>query len=652
MKNRTLLALLALLASPLLLHAAPDYKFGKVSKEELEMSSYEPDPEARAVILNEDTYLWYDISTGIDLIYEYTVRIKVLRPEGTDVADVELDYTSTPSMKESISGLNAAAYNLVDGKVVKTPLKKQYIFDEQVSDNLHVVKFSIPEVREGTVIEYRYRLTSDYVTSIPSLVFQHDIPVMHCSAKAAIPEFFRFNRSLKGYLSINISESLSSASIPDTGGMPYTYTIRNIVCTGENLPALRREPYVWCLNDYRSMLEFELSQIAFPMQPVQSYSTSWADVNDALRKTSFDSHCRMGNPFRKEVDEIVARQLTNDEKLVAILRLIQSKITWDGSYTLFSEQPRAAANKGTGSSSDINFALMAALRDAGFTVTPILLNPRSFGRLPYTHATISRINSFVVKVDYDGKSVVVDGTDDCSYPNLLPTQLLTDRARIYGINGDSGWCDLTQLTASSTITNMVLRIDPEQGVVTGSITDTANGQKAFELSRSWADEQSEEEFIRKLAAENDLEISNFKIEGQRSPRVTMQYDMTRRIDGTDDMLYLNATIIPFMSTNSLNTENRKLPVEFSYPETYNIRCSLEVPEGYTVEELPRNIAMSSCENRIRCRYIAQTTGRLIQFNFSYTLARIVYPATEFPDLNTFMGMVTELSNSQIVLKKI
>lgn len=239
---------------------------------------------------------------------------------------------------------------------------------------------------------------------------------MHCSAKAAIPEFFRFNRSLKGYLSINISESLSSASIPDTGGMPYTYTIRNIVCTGENLPALRREPYVWCLNDYRSMLEFELSQIAFPMQPVQSYSTSWADVNDALRKTSFDSHCRMGNPFRKEVDEIVARQLTNDEKLVAILRLIQSKITWDGSYTLFSEQPRAAANKGTGSSSDINFALMAALRDAGFTVTPILLNPRSFGRLPYTHATISRINSFVVKVDYDGKSVVVDDTDDARIP--------------------------------------------------------------------------------------------------------------------------------------------------------------------------------------------------------------------------------------------
>lgn len=51
MKNRTLLALLALLASLLLLHAAPDYKFGKVSKEELEMSSYEPDPEARAVIL-------------------------------------------------------------------------------------------------------------------------------------------------------------------------------------------------------------------------------------------------------------------------------------------------------------------------------------------------------------------------------------------------------------------------------------------------------------------------------------------------------------------------------------------------------------------------------------------------------------------------
>ena len=68
------------------------------------------------------------------MIYEYTVRIKVLRPEGTDVADVELDYTSTPSMKESISGLNAAAYNLVDGKVVceaKSLMSARKVFEDE-----------------------------------------------------------------------------------------------------------------------------------------------------------------------------------------------------------------------------------------------------------------------------------------------------------------------------------------------------------------------------------------------------------------------------------------------------------------------------------------------------------------------------------------
>ena len=38
------------------------------------------------------------------------------------------------------------------------------------------------------------------------------------------------------------------------------------------------------------MLEFELSQIAFPMQPVQSYSSSWADVNDALLGVDAENH--------------------------------------------------------------------------------------------------------------------------------------------------------------------------------------------------------------------------------------------------------------------------------------------------------------------------------------------------------------------------
>lgn len=59
MKNRTMLAMLALFSNLMLLAVSND-KSGKVSKEELEMSSYTP--KARAVVLNKESNLWYNIS--------------------------------------------------------------------------------------------------------------------------------------------------------------------------------------------------------------------------------------------------------------------------------------------------------------------------------------------------------------------------------------------------------------------------------------------------------------------------------------------------------------------------------------------------------------------------------------------------------------
>lgn len=72
--KKLILSLAATLAAVSLLQAQePDYRIGKVSEEELRMERYDRDPDA-------------------------------------------------------------VAYNLVDGKVVKTPLKKQYLFREQVGE--------------------------------------------------------------------------------------------------------------------------------------------------------------------------------------------------------------------------------------------------------------------------------------------------------------------------------------------------------------------------------------------------------------------------------------------------------------------------------------------------------------------------------------
>lgn len=97
----------------------PNLKFGKPTMEELTMTTYAPDSNATAVVLCKLTNVSY--KWGIEsfrLFYEYKVKIKILKPEGTSYANVTIPYyeLQNNTMKENIIGLNASAYNMENGK--------------------------------------------------------------------------------------------------------------------------------------------------------------------------------------------------------------------------------------------------------------------------------------------------------------------------------------------------------------------------------------------------------------------------------------------------------------------------------------------------------------------------------------------------------
>lgn len=644
--KKLILSLAATLAAVSLLQAQePDYRFGKVSEEELRMERYDRDPDAEAVILYEELRTYFLIGNQFTRMTDYFIRIKVLKAEGKEYADINLPYVF---QRENYANLDAVAYNLVDGKVVKTPLKKQYLFREEVGDEQWMLKFSIPEVREGTVIEYRYRMNSDFVTYIPSVVVQHDIPTVRMKATVEIPEYLRFNVNTKGYLSINMRENTIAGRI---AGTDVPYNVREITTEGRDIPALKKEPFVWNRNEFRSMIDFELSQIAMPFSDVQNFSLTWKDVNEALAETDFNSNIRMGNPFKEETAAIVARNLAPRQTLHELLRLVQSHMKWDGKYRLMSSSPRNAADKGTGNSAEINSVLMAAVKDAGFDVVPLLLNPRSRGRLPLAHPSFDGISTFILRVTLDdGKFAYLDGTDPDSDVDLLPTDLLVDRARIYGVSGDVGWCDLSRLAPGNTHINMTLGFDPELSVH-GRITERYTNVPALRCSSAYGDARSEEEYVEALEEEHHIRIDSLTINGLRSAHLTQEFTMTREPETAGDFIYLNATIIPFLTENPFKSPERKYPVEFDNPASYTMQGVLRLPEGYVVEELPRAARFNAFDGDITCFYMAQATNGVIQFNMRFNQKRLIFLPEEYADLQAFYGAVVNICNSRIVLRK-
>ena len=188
------------------------------------MTLYEPEPDAPAVFIYDDTDIHYSFGNSIQLLCYRTVKIKVFKDEGVKWGDVAIDFGNYQLSKEVVSRIDAAAYNLVDGKTVKTQLKRQNIFEEVLDEHTKRLKFSIPEVRAGTVIEYRYLLTSDFIGQIPDVDVQHAIPVVRSTAQISIPEYFTHHIHTRGVSDAAGQKELENGGAAGFSGFSYTNT--------------------------------------------------------------------------------------------------------------------------------------------------------------------------------------------------------------------------------------------------------------------------------------------------------------------------------------------------------------------------------------------------------------------------------------------
>ena len=61
-----------------------------------------------------------------------------------------------------LSAVAASTYNLENGQVSATQLDKQDIYTTRTDRRHSEKKFTLPAVKEGSIIEYTYTITSDY----------------------------------------------------------------------------------------------------------------------------------------------------------------------------------------------------------------------------------------------------------------------------------------------------------------------------------------------------------------------------------------------------------------------------------------------------------------------------------------------------------
>lgn len=637
----------------------PNLKFGKPTDEEMRMTTYDKDPEAKAVVLCSLCDVEYNFAgSDFKIIYRVQKRIKVLKPEGVECANLSVQYYNqgTTTGREDVS-ISATSYNLVDGKVEKSKMKSNLIFDELIDEDLYQKKFTVPQVKEGTVIEYEYTLMSSFYHFINDWYPQEDIPVAYARYELTIPEYFTFNVENTGSTGQLKEQRIGETMTFSVKGESFQALANKYVFEGRDFAAIRKEKFTWNTRDYQTKVFAELRGIRFPGQLYKDYTNRWENVDETLlTHQDFGRRMNEKSPFR---DELLGQQIDKmediHERVVKTILLLKSKLKWNGEYRMLAKSPASILKKGNGTNADLNAILINMLSDVNVKAFPIVMSTREHGILPVSFPSIKKLNTFIVGIPLadDNKMLYVDMSAEDGYLNVLPTTLYSNKARMIVKGGMSQWVDLQDIAQSTTSSVVRAEILPN-GVLKGECVNMQKGIMAADMRKEFRTAKDSATFVSDVEKRNGISIASYQMEGQRafSETVKETISFVKKGDATPDHIYINPFPFKPVRENPFTAVARQLPIEFPFKLKDVTSVVLTIPDGWEVEEIPQSVSISAANNGVAAVLVSSVEGNQVNIHFKVDVKRIFYGVEEYADLKMMFDVLSERSKDMVVLKKV
>jgi len=648
-----------------------DYDFGKVSKEEL-MESFNPlDSSASATYLYKKrrTFFEYNQSEGFQQVTEIHNRIKIYNQEGFNYATKEINVYKNNSEKEKVMSLKAYTYNLVDNKIVEDKLSKDGIFETELSDFYNQTKFTMPNIKEGSVIEYKYTINSPFYNNVDEFEFQHEIPVKKIDASFKVPEYFNFKLNTKGFLSVVPTTESNSDKIMFTNKERFdgvrtstTYNTSSLQFTTlttsynlSNIPALKEEPYVNNINNYRSSVKFELSYTKFPNMATKFYSTTWEDVVKTIYESpNFGTELNKTGYFEDDIDALISTISNPLDRVSLIYEFVKNKVKWNGYYSKYTNEGVKKAYKGqVGNVAEINLMLTSMLRYAGFKAYPVLVSTRQNG-IPI-FPTREGYNYVVSCVKLPEQTLLLDATNKNGLPNVLPYRTLNWQGRIISEQGGSELIDLYPKEDSKNTITMMADLD-ESGNIEGGFRSVKTNHNALLYRESYND-VDEVDFLEKIENKyNGLEISDFKVTNALElPKPVIEsytFFKESQADIIGDKIYFSPLFYLRTSSNPFKLEKREFPVDFGYPSSTAYRIIIKLPDGYKVETTPEPVVLMLPDNLGLFKYNISVSENSVQLVVNTEINESIILPLYYDTLKEYFKQMIEKENEQIVLTRI
>lgn len=649
----------------------PAARFGKIKPADFESAVYSIDSNANAIVLSDigSTEIVGNKKGSFSLEFKRFRRSRIIDKNGYDLANVEIAIYTKDDMEEELLNLKASTYNLENGKVVETKLDiKESVFKERVSKNTVLKKFTFPNVRPGSIIEFEYRLRSDFLFNLQPWEFQSSFPTLWSEYTVSIPEFLNYVTLTQGYQPYFVKEqkdkrsSFEIVSEADPGKLTPTATRTNFSAgvsdfrwAMKDVPALREESYTSTLSNHISRIEFQLSELREPVFVGKTYMKTWTQTTaDLMERENFGGALKKDNDFINEILPAAMAGATTEQAAARnIFKYVRDNMSCTNYNRIYTDNSlRTVWKNRRGSEIEINLLLAAILLKAGLFAEPVILSTRPHGYAYDLYPLIDRFNYVVARVNLADKAYYLDASRPGLGFGKLSYECYNGHARV--INSAATSLDLRADSLIEQKYTSIFFINDGKNGFSGKVQQTPGYAESYQL-RNEIREKGQPGIISRIAKAygDDFDVSQLSIDSLavlESP-VNINYSLDWRW-GNSDIIYFNPMLGEGWNENPFKSAQRYYPVEMPYvmDQTYLLR--MDIPEGYEIDELPKQIMVKlNPEDDGNFEYRISVSNGGISMRSRIRLKRAFFLPEEYDMLREFFNLIVKKHSEQIVFKK-
>ncbi len=650
---------ISILSVVLLLHSLTIYAqkelpaFGKIDKADLLLTECEFDKDAVAYKLLDYGDVHYVRGNNIfNIETKRRVRIKILKDKGLDLANIKIKFYSK-SNYENVNDISGVTYNLDNaGNIITSKLEKNSIYVKKIDNQVSEVAFTLPEVKIGSVIEYKFTDSKSSYAHIADWYLQDDIPTRVSMYRILVPEIFKFTSQVMAYQKVeqkneNFRETLAIS------GRTLNYNSNEKTYTLKNIPALRDEPFMSAAKDYLQRIVFQLSQIDYGDGVIEEVRSTWPKLTESLLDDEdFGRQLRKNIPHTASLDEALKSEKDKYKKMVLIHDFVRRNMNWNGAEGIYTENGiKAAWDKKTGSNSEINLILINLLKDAGLETYPLLVSTRDNGAVNTFYPFLRQFNNTLACVVIGDKKYVLNGADKYNPAWLIPYDVINNDAFIVDTQ-KGGWIYLDD---DKDIYQNIVSIYSEvtgDGMMTGDANISSSGYCKNPRVKKWKEDKTafKDDFSKAFTG---IKIENIEVTNEDVDTMPLEQKVkfSLPLSSSGDYKYFSVNLFQGLEKNPFIADERQTDIDFGYNQAYILVGKIYIPDDYEFEELPKNIRMIMPDTSIILQRMMQVADNSVDLRVTVNFKKPFYPATMYPEFQEFYKKLYAALNEQVVIKK-